>query len=78
MHTRIGNILQHARRQRKIIRAGKEPFVVFPLDRWQELEDALREFVAPRLRRSVRAGRAAYRAGKTIPYDRIRQQLGLA
>lgn len=48
------------------------------LQDWEVLEDFLFESASPRLKKEIRQGRKAYRAGKTIPYQQLRRRLGLA
>ncbi|MQY66243.1 MAG: hypothetical protein GH147_07150 [Clostridia bacterium] len=48
------------------------------LQDWEVLEDFLFESASPRLKKEIRQGRKAYRAGKAIPYQQLRRRLGLA
>lgn len=62
---------------RSLIRNKDGPFVVFPLELWERLEDILMEIASPRLLRSIAAGRRAYKSGNTIAYKSFRKKLGL-
>lgn len=54
------------------------PFVVLPLELWEQVEDALAELTSLKLAKSITRGRMAHKAGRAIPYSRVRKQLGLA
>ena len=58
------------------VTSGTTPFVVVPLEQWEQIEDMLGELASPGLVRSIIAGRAAYKAGRAVPYDRARKALG--
>ena len=43
----------------------------------EEVADILAELNSPKLQRSIRDGRKAYTQGKTIPYEKILDELNL-
>ena len=48
------------------------------LQDWELLEDFLLESTSPRLKKEITRARKNFRAGKAIPYRRLRKELGLA
>jgi PHD/YefM family antitoxin component YafN of YafNO toxin-antitoxin module len=77
MNARITTLLKDISKKRSMMKSGATPFVVLPLEQWEQIEDILEELGSPKLVKSIVEERAAYHAGRTIPYERIRKTLGL-
>jgi hypothetical protein len=45
---------------------------------WSFVEDFILELASKSLKKDIRLGRKEYRAGKAIPYSKVRSALGLA
>ena len=77
MTTAISTLVKDIASKVAHVKSGQIPFVVLPLEQWEQIEDMLKELASPALARSIAAGRVAYKAGRAIPYDRVRKTLGL-
>lgn len=77
MTTNIATLVKNITGKVSYVKGGQTPFVVLPLEQWERIEDVLEELASPALVKSIVAGRAAYKAGRVIPYDRVRKSLGL-
>ena len=77
MTTTISTLVKDITTNVAHVKSGQTPFVVLPLEQWEQIEDMLGEIASPTLARSIVAGRVAYKAGRAVPYDRVRKSLGL-
>jgi PHD/YefM family antitoxin component YafN of YafNO toxin-antitoxin module len=55
------------------IKKSKSPFVVLPLEEWQQIEDVICELFSPQLLKSIRESRKSYKKAKS--YKEIRKSL---
>lgn len=56
-----------------VIKAGKTPVVVVPLDQWHEIEDILSELGAKTLAKDIVRSRSEHVQGKSRPYISVRK-----
>lgn len=78
MSTHISTLVKDITGKVSHVKSRQAPFVVLPLEQWEQIEDILEELASPALVKSIVAGRAAYKAGRVIPYDRVRKAIGLS
>lgn len=64
-------------RKRSVIRSGRMPVVVLPLEQWEQIEDIIHELASPKLLKSIAVGRTAKNAGRAVSYRSVRRSLGL-
>lgn len=78
MTTNIATLVKDITGKVSHVTSGTTPFVVLPLEQWDQIQDMLEELASPALVKSIAEGRAAYKAGHAIPYERVRKSLGLS
>lgn len=70
--------MREASLTKAVVGRDASPFVVLPLELWEQIEDTLAELGSPRLLKTIVAGRAANRRGRIVPYAQLRKTLHLA
>lgn len=78
MATNVSTLIRDITGKVSHIKNGQAPFVVLPLEQWDQIQDILEELASPTLVKSIVAGRTAYKAGRVVPYDRVRKAIGVS